>query len=79
MNTDADDLLPACLQLRDICVKNAGDLFLVEIASREFMDNLVSILRVPALNQDVKNMIFRIIQNSCVRGEAESELCGSGS
>ena len=35
-------------------VKNDGDHFLVEIASQEFMDNLVSILKNPVLNSGVK-------------------------
>jgi growth factor-regulated tyrosine kinase substrate len=56
MNADADDLLPAHLQLNDIRVKNGGDLFLVEIASREFMGNLALILKMPARNSDVKTM-----------------------
>lgn len=51
------------LQLTDTCIKNGGDPFLVEIASRDFMDNLVSILKIPALNLDVKNMILRLVQN----------------
>ena len=36
---------------------------MAEIASREFMDNLVSILKMPALNHDVKNKILRYIQD----------------
>lgn len=51
------------LGLTDTCIKNGGDPFLVEIASRDFMDNLVSILKIPALNLDVKNMILRLVQN----------------
>ena len=42
-------------------VKNDGDHFLVEIASREFMDNLVSILKSFVLNRDVKNKIPRLV------------------
>jgi growth factor-regulated tyrosine kinase substrate len=62
------------LQFSDICVKNGGDLFLVEIASREFMDNLVSILKMAALNQDVKNTILRVIQNWSVAFEGKENL-----
>ncbi|KAH8822293.1 putative vacuolar sorting-associated protein [Flagelloscypha sp. PMI_526] len=58
------------LQLTDICVKNGGDPFLVEIASREFQDNLVSILKMPALNWDVKQLILRLIQNWGIAFEA---------
>jgi growth factor-regulated tyrosine kinase substrate len=50
-------------QLIDLCVKNGGDHFLVEIASKEFMDNLVSILKYPGLNHEVKQKILRLVQN----------------
>ncbi|KAL4259326.1 Vacuolar protein sorting-associated protein 27 [Pleurotus pulmonarius] len=62
------------LGLTDVCVKNGGDLFLNEVASREFMDNLVSILKMPALNLDVKNAILRHVQNWSVAFEGKPSL-----
>ncbi|KAI9363599.1 hypothetical protein BD770DRAFT_379996 [Pilaira anomala] len=53
----------ATLSLVDTCVKNGGDIFVREIASREFMDELVSILKSPTgCNIDVKNKITSVIQ-----------------
>ena len=55
-------------------VKNDGDHFLVEIASREFMDNLVSILKSPVLNIDVKNKILRLVHNRTIAFEGKPSL-----
>ncbi|KAJ7171696.1 hypothetical protein C8R43DRAFT_979077 [Mycena crocata] len=62
------------LGLTDICIKNGGDLFLAEVASREFMDNLVSILKIPVLNIDVKNNILRLVQNWSIAFEGKPAL-----
>jgi growth factor-regulated tyrosine kinase substrate len=61
-------------QLTDVCIKNGGNHFLTEVASREFMDNLVSILKMPTLNIDVKNKILRLIQNWSIAFEAKASL-----
>ncbi|KAJ6569707.1 hypothetical protein B0H10DRAFT_2109262 [Mycena sp. CBHHK59/15] len=62
------------LGLTDICIKNGGDLFLAEIASREFLDNLVSILKIPVINIDVKNNILRLVQNWSIAFEGKPSL-----
>jgi hypothetical protein len=61
-------------QLTDICVKNGGDHFLSEVTSREFMDNLVSILKMPGLNHSVRDDILKYIQNWSLAFEGKPSL-----
>ena len=62
-------------------MKNGGSHFIAEIASREFMDNLSSLLKVygpSAPNDDVKNKILELIQAwaSGTEGRTEAAYIG---
>ncbi|KAH7103207.1 ubiquitin binding protein [Auriculariales sp. MPI-PUGE-AT-0066] len=62
------------LGLTDACIKNGGDHFLVEVASREFMDNLVSIIKQPTVNREVRDKVLRLIQNWAMAFEQKPVL-----
>jgi growth factor-regulated tyrosine kinase substrate len=69
----------ATLHLTDVCIKNGGIHFLVEIASREFMDSVVLLIKpgnsaVTTFNQDVQKLALECIQNWAHAFEGQLQL-----
>ncbi|KAI8063919.1 hypothetical protein BC940DRAFT_260433 [Gongronella butleri] len=63
------------LDLVDTCVKNSGDLFVREVASREFMDELTSLLHSQiGSNPDVKSKLLHHIQVWGLAAKGKPEL-----
>ncbi|KAI8815409.1 putative vacuolar sorting-associated protein [Cladochytrium replicatum] len=62
------------LKLVDFCVKNAGHHFVVEVASREFSENLSSLVRAYSSNKDVKDKILALVQAWGIAFKPKSEL-----
>lgn len=66
----------ATLHLVDVCIMNGGIHFLIEIASREFMDTVVLVLKPPQAqpNFDVKNLILECVQNWALAFQGQLQL-----
>ncbi|CDR38995.1 CYFA0S02e10264g1_1 [Cyberlindnera fabianii] len=53
----------ATLHLIDTCVKNGGSHFIVEVASREFIDSLVALIHNDRTNENVRDLALDLIQS----------------
>ncbi|BEJ13787.1 hypothetical protein CspHIS471_0309610 [Cutaneotrichosporon sp. HIS471] len=62
------------LSLVDTCIKNGGDHFLAEIASKEFVDEMIGVVKGPSTNAEVRQMALRMFQSWALAFEKKREL-----
>ncbi|KAI8341596.1 hypothetical protein EDC96DRAFT_522557 [Choanephora cucurbitarum] len=69
------NVILATLSLVDTCVKNSGNAFVKEIATREFMEEMTHLLKTPTgCNQDVKAKILELVQVWGIASKGNNEL-----
>ncbi|KAJ3308817.1 Vacuolar protein-sorting-associated protein 27 [Boothiomyces sp. JEL0838] len=62
------------LKLTDTCVKNSGKLLLQEVTSRDFIDNLVSLVRQLNTHEQIRKKALELIQTWAVAFKGRSEF-----
>ncbi|KAJ1679760.1 Vacuolar protein-sorting-associated protein 27, partial [Spiromyces aspiralis] len=62
------------LQLTDVIIKNGGDRFLVEISSRDFVQNLVGIIRHSVYSYELYSESLKYLQEWAVLCQGNAEL-----
>ncbi|WVQ81885.1 vacuolar protein sorting-associated protein 27 [Cryptococcus sp. DSM 104549] len=60
--------------LVDTCIKNGGDHFLAEIASKEFVDEMAGLIRAQTASPEVKQMLLQYFQQWALAFQSKQEL-----
>ncbi|WVN85884.1 uncharacterized protein L203_101036 [Cryptococcus depauperatus CBS 7841] len=60
--------------LLDTCIKNGGDHFLVEIASKEFVDEMANLIRSESASPEVHQMLIKYFQQWALAFQLRPEL-----
>ncbi|WVQ74902.1 hypothetical protein IAR50_004510 [Cryptococcus sp. DSM 104548] len=62
------------ISLTDTCIKNGGDHFLMEIASKEFVDEVAGLIRSDSTSREVVQMLLVYFQQWAVAFRSRAEL-----
>ncbi|KAK4688577.1 hepatocyte growth factor-regulated tyrosine kinase substrate, partial [Tremellales sp. Uapishka_1] len=62
------------LNLIDTCIKNGGDHFLAEIASKEFVDEISAAIKSPTTGAEVREMTLKLFQQWALAFKSKKEL-----
>ncbi|WVQ68094.1 uncharacterized protein L199_006300 [Kwoniella botswanensis] len=62
------------LGLTDTCIKNGGDHFLAEVASKEFVDELSGLIKSQTTSPEVKQMLLKLFQQWALAFQSKNEL-----
>lgn len=62
------------MKLVDTCIKNGGDHFLAEIASKEFVDEMSNVIKSPSTNAEVRTMALQMFQAWALAFDSRRDL-----